>query len=213
MASGSPCEIQSMDVLSSSRFQNDHGGAAVSNAKCSVLTPDHNVSWIEDEPESEDESKDIAVRDVDGNEKDLCAKNIAMRSLSNGVRNTAVMCRSRGVCKESFENRDAMMYHLANYHGKGTKTTYECHLCRQISPNKANLQRHLKRHTGHVRFECPIRKCPRNFTAKASLERHVNVIHTKEIAFGCSKCSMKFYRKDVLITHLANKHDGETMLR
>lgn len=154
------------------------------------------------------------VQSVDVHERNRSAK--SRRNAAKNEQNLLFKCRTPGACKESFKNRDALMFHMATYHAKGIERSFCCYLCKDAFKLKSNLRRHMKSiHNGHgqLRFVCPIQTCSREFTEKASLKRHLNAVHTQKSAFKCSKCPMMFSYKNNLIRHLANIHGERTTFR
>lgn len=82
-------------------------------------------------------------------------------------------------CHNCFESEDAMMYHVARYHAKGSKRIYECHLCRRTLCSRVYLLKHMS--SIHLRriLTCPIKACTRIFHRKDMLRRHLKYVHPR----------------------------------
>lgn len=149
------------------------------------------VSSNENEIDSDVRMIVARVPVINESRKKLCRKN-NKEAKSNEVKDSQhllVQCRSRGVCKELFENRAAMMFHLANYHAKGIKKIFECLLCRRTLKSRYGLNQHMNsQHDREIRYKRPIRNCSKIFTQRSSLEFHANAVHTRKSAPKCSKC-------------------------
>lgn len=108
------------------------------------------------------------------------------------------------ICKEFFENFDAMTYHMTTYHVKGIKIIFQCHLCKQTISAKEKLRRHMDRiHISQTRFKCPYSMCSKTFRRKEYIKTHINVDHIKKALVKCPNCSKKIYRKECLEAHMA----------
>lgn len=201
-----------MGRIVSENSSNDHGpGSAASSTHLADDTLDDNETSNESACDSLDvaqhQSSEILADTNDGIRKKISLKNSkrAKYNTGNSKAKFLVECRQ---CKESFETCDARMYHGASFHAKGTKKTFECHLCKKQSSGRQALQIHMKSmHTGHTLLhKCPYPMCSKSFTQKSHLNAHTNEIHTKKIMFECDECGKKFYRKGHLIDHLKSKH-------
>lgn len=85
---------------------------------------------------------------------------------------------------------------------------FECENCHMTFADEEYLIRHKVRCKNHEfsNFRCNI--CHRGFTAKGSLELHVDSVHLKKKEFGCSICGKLFSRKHILKIHL-DTHYGK----
>ena len=57
---------------------------------------------------------------------------------------------------------------------------------------------------GANQYPCPY--CPKGFTRKANLERHIS-LHTGDKPFACTLCDYSVSRKDQLNIHVQSKHN------
>lgn len=79
------------------------------------------------------------------------------------------------------------------------KRQITCAQCLKTYKSRADLVRHLRKHSGAKPFECP--ECLRCFTLKASLTRHFR-IHTGEKPYTCLICSKAFSDKSACKKHI-----------
>ncbi|KAF8571802.1 hypothetical protein P879_00917 [Paragonimus westermani] len=54
---------------------------------------------------------------------------------------------------------------------------FVCHVCRKQFPRAANLNRHIRTHTGEQPYQCP--HCERSFSISSNMQRHVRNIHNR----------------------------------
>lgn len=108
-----------------------------------------------------------------------------------------------------FQSWDAMWYHVSNYHVRGIKKSFECHLCKKTSVYFiiSNQRIHMNSlHVGDKCFKCPFSNCSKEFSHKGNMKTHINAVHTKKITFKCTKCSYKSYYKKEISAHVARYH-------
>ncbi|XP_037286752.2 uncharacterized protein LOC119179735 isoform X1 [Rhipicephalus microplus] len=85
----------------------------------------------------------------------------------------------------------------------------ELHYCRQciyVTKQRANMNAHLRRHTGERPFKC--RLCPAAFTHNCNLKQHLR-IHTGGRPFSCLLCNATFSQKSNLKNHIFCRHSKE----
>lgn len=109
-------------------------------------------------------------------------------------------------CDKVFSSKDAMKAHYEYVHMKVKK-----HSCPQCSETFL-LYYHKLKHITTVhgvnleKFMCNF--CPKVFTARGHLGRHVRELHLKERRHVCDVCEAKFYGKSGLTKHMVI-HTGE----
>lgn len=166
------------------------------------------VSSTDDETNSEQDevaSKTRKVGTQNGNVAVKRKRGVNVKNAKSGG-NVLVNC-NHWSCKQMFQSWDAMWYHASYYHVRGKKRTFECHLCRRTSRDLYILQKHMNSvHIGERFFQCPFSNCSQKFFDKRTKKTHINGVHTKEIAFKCTKCSYKSYYKQNLRVHVARLH-------
>lgn len=88
--------------------------------------------------------------------------------------------KCRGHCKDLFESKDAMMFHMNSYHVKGIKRIFACHLCKKIFTERKTLFHHMNAvHSRHKRFVCPFQNCTKICYYKENLDKHIKHLHAK----------------------------------
>ncbi|XP_061881579.1 gastrula zinc finger protein xFG20-1-like [Entelurus aequoreus] len=89
---------------------------------------------------------------------------------------------------------------------KKTKgTPFSCLVCGQIFPDKTQVKRHMRTHTGENPSSCSV--CGKGFSEKKHARRHMKT-HTGEKHFRCSVCFKSFNQKHYLQSHMRT-HTGE----
>ena len=81
----------------------------------------------------------------------------------------------------------------------------ECKMCGKIFSSAANLERHMRIHTGERQFVCEI--CEKTFNQQPHLQRH-KLVHTGERPYACDICGNRFSLLHYLKTH-KRCHTGE----
>ncbi|KAF9410426.1 hypothetical protein HW555_010477 [Spodoptera exigua] len=85
------------------------------------------------------------------------------------------------------------------------KQDHQCYQCDKQFRCQAQLEMHVRTHTGDKPFVCMY--CPRRFTQKHNLTIHLR-IHTGEKPFQCEVCSKRFSAQGNLHAHL-KIHTGQ----
>uniref|UniRef100_A0A183AEI4 Zinc finger, C2H2 type n=1 Tax=Echinostoma caproni TaxID=27848 RepID=A0A183AEI4_9TREM len=86
-----------------------------------------------------------------------------------------------------------------------TTNRYQCSFCVKSFPRSANLNRHLRTHTGEQPYRCAY--CPRRFSISSNMQRHIRNIHQCQRPFACTKCSRAFAQRTNLFRHMRNHKD------
>ncbi|KAM3180427.1 hypothetical protein ACTXT7_016302 [Hymenolepis weldensis] len=91
-----------------------------------------------------------------------------------------------------------------------SKSRYQCPHCQKVFPRSANLNRHLRTHTGEQPYSCS--ECHRRFSISSNMQRHVRNIHQLERPFVCSFCGRAFAQRTNLERHLRH-HANEAKVK
>lgn len=115
----------------------------------------------------------------------------------------ALMCDK---CKRFFSSRTSLRTHKDMEHRDSVDCPEVCSICNEKYPSKLGLKRHM---LTHVRaFQCSY--CHRKLSSKASLDIHINMVHTKERSFSCLQCEKEFYAKHLLQMHIKRVHSDRS---
>ena len=94
--------------------------------------------------------------------------------------------------------------------GKIKKTpparNHKCNICNKMFVRPAELQRHIRKHTGERPFKCD--DCDMTFMRKDHLTSH-QLKHRDQKQFKCRFCDYESNRGDTLKRHCKNKHKNE----
>ncbi|XP_078110385.1 LOW QUALITY PROTEIN: zinc finger protein PLAGL2 [Sander vitreus] len=87
----------------------------------------------------------------------------------------------------------------------GKASGNECLVCGVLFASQEKLRLHALSHTGEKPFHCSQPHCPKAFSSKYKLFRHM-ATHSPQKTHQCSFCEKMFHRKDHLKNHLQT-HD------
>ncbi|XP_045121773.1 PR domain zinc finger protein 5-like isoform X6 [Portunus trituberculatus] len=114
-----------------------------------------------------------------------------------------LMCEE---CKRFFSSPTSLKTHKEMEHKDNMECPETCVICKEKYPSKLGLKRHM---LSHIRaYQCKF--CHRKLSSKASLDIHINMVHTKEHAFSCSQCEREFYAKHLLQMHIKRVHSDRS---
>lgn len=164
------------------------------------------VTDTESEDEQSESQNDLSVESARIISDESQTKNAASRCNDDKF---SIKC-SMGWCTNYFESVAAMAYHVQIYHAKGIKNSFECHLCKKLSPTKPMHQRHMNcLHVGRKSFQCSIRGCSIKFARKDHLVAHNVSVHSKSV-YHCDMCEKSFRCMFALRGHLKRMHNNQS---
>lgn len=76
---------------------------------------------------------------------------------------------------------DLGRYSFISSHNYLYENYYTCNVCHKKFPRAANLNRHIRTHTGEQPYQCP--HCDRLFSISSNMQRHVRNIHSRNNLF------------------------------
>ncbi|CAH8515855.1 unnamed protein product [Schistosoma rodhaini] len=76
---------------------------------------------------------------------------------------------------------DLERYSFISSHNFLYENFYTCNVCHKKFPRAANLNRHIRTHTGEQPYQCP--HCDRLFSISSNMQRHVRNIHSRNNLF------------------------------
>ncbi|XP_075945940.1 zinc finger and BTB domain-containing protein 6-like [Anarhichas minor] len=109
------------------------------------------------------------------------------------------LCRR---CDRVFQHLESYVGHLKQHR------RYLCLVCGKGFPQRVNLARHIRVHTGVKPFRCPL--CHKTFSQKATLQDHFN-LHTGDKPHKCKYCAVLFQHKPGLRRHLKDIHGKSSL--
>lgn len=81
--------------------------------------------------------------------------------------------------KRFFESVDALKLHVSNYHRRGSKPSFECHLCKMSTTSLVSLEGHIKgMHIRRKWIKCPVSTCSKIFHRRNNLSLHTRRAHS-----------------------------------
>ena len=89
---------------------------------------------------------------------------------------------------------------------KNAAGEFVCTICQVTKKNQNTMHYHMKKHEGHLPFECPT--CKKEFLHSQTLALHIAARHSKENAANlqCPCCPYKTLTKANRIIHFMRKH-------
>ena len=95
--------------------------------------------------------------------------------------------------------------HQLNVMSKTSSEHYMCNICKRVFDQKKDLLVHTYVHKANPRYDCT--ECGKNFTKKASFDRHVNAHQKgKKNAICCKICGIQCANRSELEEHHRQSH-------
>ena len=94
---------------------------------------------------------------------------------------------------------------------KNANGEYVCGICKATKKNQNTMHYHLKKHEGHLPFECTV--CKKEFLHAQTLAVHIAARHSKEnsASLKCPCCPYKTLTKANRVIHYMRKHCSTEM--
>ena len=99
-------------------------------------------------------------------------------------------------CHKSFSTKFNFRRHAISHH---EDPKHECRVCTKKFHLPSQLKVHMRSHSKETTYLCP--QCGLGFYVNYNLQRHIESVHEKLKPFQCSKCPMRYNRKETLINH------------
>lgn len=101
-------------------------------------------------------------------------------------------------CGKQCRNQAILTKHVQNVH---QIALLRCEVCRKQMRSLQQLRSHVKQHEKN--FSC--NQCGKSYSQISTLKTHVKEVH-EGLTYKCSKCHLKFQRRQALTRHLASNH-------
>ena len=112
-------------------------------------------------------------------------------------------------CNKPFSSKDKLDDHIRDIH---LKLKLSCNQCKFESLKRIEMVRHVRKEHGKVVTSSNSSKtcgtCQQVFKNNRNLQRHVRVLHKKELPYACEKCEYKAGEERQLLRHVKRVHDG-----
>ena len=110
-------------------------------------------------------------------------------------------------CGKSFKTPEILKQHNKIVHAsEEDRFSHCCEVCGRKFAQKANLESHMRTHTGDKPFACDF--CSKSFSQKGNLDEHRRT-HTGEKPYVCDICGSRHTRKGELLLHVRCIHTHE----
>lgn len=106
------------------------------------------------------------------------------------------------ICEAAFASRYTLNAHIKRH--AITEPLFSCPYCGKGSKSKANLEQHIRIHTGVRPYSCDV--CNAAFKHRSHLKVHMT-IHTGEHPFVCNECGKTFRTNKQRTSHMSYVHN------
>ena len=110
------------------------------------------------------------------------------------------------ICEKCFKTMEILKVHVRIHGPEEERYTHNCEVCGRKFTQKANLDSHMRTHTGDRPFKCDF--CTKTFSQKGNLDEHRRT-HTGEKPYVCDICGSRHTRKGELLLHVRCIHTHE----
>ncbi len=110
------------------------------------------------------------------------------------------------VCSKVFLTVGELKAHSLSHVPDEDKYVHCCELCGKRFTQRANLEAHLRVHSGFKPFSCEF--CGKTFSQKGNMDEHKRT-HTGEKPYVCETCGSAFVRRSELLLHVRCAHTGK----
>lgn len=113
-------------------------------------------------------------------------------------------------CGKVVSNTSMLREHMRVFHTEGGQNNYMCKECGKLFNFKATLVAHEKQVHGEKIFKCQHEGCDKKFTIASFRNSHYRAAHVVDRRFQCPKCPKAFTTKTRLSRHVRVMHDKLT---
>lgn len=113
-------------------------------------------------------------------------------------------------CGKVLKNSSLLTEHIRVFHTEGGQNNFMCKECGKFFNFKTTLIAHEKKVHGEKIFECQHEGCDRKFTIISFRNSHYRAAHVVDRCFQCPKCPKAFTTRTRLNRHVTVMHDKLT---
>ncbi|KAK4037765.1 zinc finger protein 2 isoform X2 [Daphnia magna] len=134
----------------------------------------------------------------------ICGKKVKTETaLENHVKShSGIRDLKCHICDAAFASRYTLNAHVKRH--AITEPLFSCPYCGKGSKSKANLEQHIRIHTGVRPYSCSV--CNAAFKHRSHLKVHMT-IHTGEHPFACHECNKTFRTNKQRTSHMSYVHN------
>ncbi|KAL3317297.1 hypothetical protein Ciccas_004050 [Cichlidogyrus casuarinus] len=129
----------------------------------------------DEDGEGEEEDEDVSECFSSNEEAETSSQSAVMNKLMETARKILHSTNLQTPMKLQAASSKKSTYNLSISNSNNNNNNYACPMCGKNFPRAANLNRHLRTHTGEQPYKCPF--CSRSFSISSNMQRHVRNIH------------------------------------